>query len=76
MALSAMTEGVTRVVQLATEINDLIGIQRIHFIDIGACVIQRLHEEIYNSALLQQDLQVILYLALCQYTQSHSSCPP
>lgn len=32
-----MTEGVSRVVQLASEINDVIGNQRIRFIDIGVC---------------------------------------
>jgi hypothetical protein len=39
-----MTEGVTRVVHLATEINDIIGSQRIQFIDIGACAVQSPHE--------------------------------
>lgn len=39
-----MTEGVTRVVHLATEINDIIGSERIQFIDIGACAVQSPHE--------------------------------
>ena len=37
MPLAAMTDGVTRLIQLAREIDSAAGEQRVKFLDIGKC---------------------------------------